>query len=321
MNLKTADAVKVFSDKYGELQKFINKTLFSAKVFTERDNIQRQISKKLLEMNSFAYRFSRRYILRAYFDAQIESEKTFKKLEIDRVKKRTDYSVKVADNFVKIVIKRNRSIEKSVKSFLKAIKKSDKKLRVELQNFTETEFRKEIDKVIKAGLTAKFRQIGRRRERVTKSRYEIQRDLMLMFKKKYGEINFIQITGKDGISRNYDIKKYSKMLARTEIIKAKTDAVLQSSKEHGSDLVIVSRHANPCPICQPYEGQVYSISGDSDKYPSYSDISVPFHPNCGHSLSPISEISIKFQKKFTKFPAQTKNKPKLDERIEELRSA
>jgi hypothetical protein len=55
-------------------------------------------------------------------------------------------------------------------------------------------------------------------------------------------------------------------------------------KELDEDLVIVSNHPDECPLCRPYEGKIYSLSGTSEKYPPLSVAKQGglFHPNCGH---------------------------------------
>jgi len=56
------------------------------------------------------------------------------------------------------------------------------------------------------------------------------------------------------------------------------------------DLVQLTSHASPCPICAPLEGRVYSLSGESDRFPSV-DRALPdrhgtIHPNCRHRFVP-----------------------------------
>lgn len=55
----------------------------------------------------------------------------------------------------------------------------------------------------------------------------------------------------------------------------------------GNDLVRVSAHADCSDICLPYQGNVFSISGDSKKYPSFQSAidGGLYHFNCRHYTS------------------------------------
>jgi hypothetical protein len=108
------------------------------------------------------------------------------------------------------------------------------------------------------------------------------RDYLL--KKLKGE-DFIVING-----RHYDVKSYAELVARTRMREAQTEATKELCKEFDNDLVQFSKHDNPCEECAKYEGEIYSISGDSDKYDQLPDeAEPPIHPNCEHNLNPTSE--------------------------------
>jgi hypothetical protein len=80
-------------------------------------------------------------------------------------------------------------------------------------------------------------------------------------------------------TKNYTAESYSQMLARTRTRDAQSSATIQLSLDYGVDLVQVSDHNTKTPICIPYEGQIYSITGKSKTYPRLEE-SAPFHPNC-----------------------------------------
>ena len=84
---------------------------------------------------------------------------------------------------------------------------------------------------------------------------------------------------------NWTIPNYSKMIARTNTMKAYTEATINRAIEYGVDLVQVSSHPHDPDICSQYDGRIYSLSGTSDKYPLLP-AKTPFHPNCKHSLTP-----------------------------------
>lgn len=96
--------------------------------------------------------------------------------------------------------------------------------------------------------------------------------------------DFIEING-----RHFSIGSYAEMVARTRLREAQSQAVIDMCVEYGADLVEVSRHFGACEICVPFEGQVYSISGNSIAYaPLTPDDTPPYHPRCGHSIGPTS---------------------------------
>ena len=67
----------------------------------------------------------------------------------------------------------------------------------------------------------------------------------------------------DRAGRTWSNQAYSEMLTRTVTQRAYRDAAHATLVAEGYDLVIVSSHRNPAPMCQPYERKVLSLSGRS----------------------------------------------------------
>lgn len=93
--------------------------------------------------------------------------------------------------------------------------------------------------------------------------------------KSLGEGNVIEING-----RKYKPDYYAELVARTRTREAQSRAAIDTIMGFGEDTVRVSSHNTGTPLCQEYEGNVYSLSGRSphpilDQYP-------PFHPNSYH---------------------------------------
>lgn len=65
----------------------------------------------------------------------------------------------------------------------------------------------------------------------------------------------------DKAGRTWSNQAYSEMLTRTVTQRAYRDAAHATLVAEGYDLVIVSSHRNPAPMCQPYERKVLSLSG------------------------------------------------------------
>lgn len=74
-------------------------------------------------------------------------------------------------------------------------------------------------------------------------------------------------------------------------------AVMDTMLANGWDLVKMSEHFGSCPICLPYQGRVFSLSGNSDEFPylydtGWSEMYQSFHPNCRHYIEPFFPQSV-----------------------------
>lgn len=97
-----------------------------------------------------------------------------------------------------------------------------------------------------------------------------------------GQQGFTTLVDRGG--RQWSLRRYSEMLARTHIIKSGNEAVVNRAGQFDVDVVQVSTHAGvQDDLCLSFEGRLFSISGTSKKYPKLERIP-PFHPNCRHSL-------------------------------------
>jgi hypothetical protein len=83
------------------------------------------------------------------------------------------------------------------------------------------------------------------------------------------------------------MRTYAEMVARTSTMEAHLQGTTNRLLEHGHDLVKVSKHANPCKKCVPWEGKVLSITGKTSGYKTLDEAreSGLFHPNCRHAYS------------------------------------
>lgn len=115
------------------------------------------------------------------------------------------------------------------------------------------------------------------REITGKSIDKVKRDIV----KLLGDQGFTAL--KDRAGKSWSLRRYSEMLARTHVIKASNESLITRAGQFGVDIVEVSRHGGACPICVPYEGKIYSLSGNSKDYPPLP-ITLPIHPNCRHVL-------------------------------------
>lgn len=181
-----------------------------------------------------------------------------------------------ADETMNDLIKANQSIKMNVGMYLYIMRKSAQGF-MQIQEF---DFRDEefiaglLDDAIRAGETRAY----------------ARKLVMDHIKSEVGEGKFIQIRG-----RNYNIRKYADLVAKTRLRTVQTEAVLNSCKEYDNDLVEVSDHGSEfVDICLEYEGNVYSLSGKHPTYP-YLPAYPPFHARCQHHIRPTSEAALEWR--------------------------
>ena len=121
---------------------------------------------------------------------------------------------------------------------------------------------------------------------------------------------FVQALRREGITafvdkagRNWSLHTYCAMVSRTTSRQAEVMAVLTADPEQ--DLYQISRHGTTCGLCAPYEGRVYSKSGNDPDFPplaaafgkqdpagpdTLANTWLNLHPNCLHAIYPYSEV-------------------------------
>lgn len=95
---------------------------------------------------------------------------------------------------------------------------------------------------------------------------------------------------KDKLGRNIPLSAYAETVARSIVAETQNTCIKNVAKENGHDLVKMTSHYGACPVCVPYEGRVYSLSGKDKRFPSIKN--VPgfrdgynnIHPRCSHRI-------------------------------------
>ncbi len=120
----------------------------------------------------------------------------------------------------------------------------------------------------------------------------------------------------DAAGRRWTASAFAEMSVRTGVTDAHTAGAIEGASRRGTDLVMVSDAPRECPLCQPFEGKLLSLSGtalgtepeDGDGAPAAvvgtldSARAAGFqHPNCRHRLYPF-------------IPGQTRLRPAEDDR-------
>lgn len=96
------------------------------------------------------------------------------------------------------------------------------------------------------------------------------------------------VTGfRDKAGRDWNMRTYSKMVARTTTMECHLEGTRNRLIEHGHDLVQVSKHYKPCELCVPWEERILSLTGRTAGYPTLEEAKEAglFHPNCRHTYS------------------------------------
>lgn len=140
---------------------------------------------------------------------------------------------------------------------------------------------KDIDSIISRGII-----LGDPRAAVA----DLRKELIAV----HGET--VPIVDKNGDTINFEAKHYAELVVRTKTRAATVIARHERLQEVGIDLVaIVGRISKN--FCTAFLGQVFSLSGKSDKYPAYASLpggGPPFHPFCSKSTRPfVAELASK----------------------------
>lgn len=169
----------------------------------------------------------------------------------------------------------NRTIERAARKYVALLTVASREVR-KIEAFTDDEDFPYIKRIVSA---AKGAGIAESQGRTT-----VSRKILEHLKRKIGGGDFIEING-----RHYNLRAYAELVARTRMREAQTEATKEMCAEFDNDLVEIPEHDNPCDECKPYQGQVYSISGNHPKYPPLPDGGPPWHPRCEDVCNPTSE--------------------------------
>ena len=94
------------------------------------------------------------------------------------------------------------------------------------------------------------------------------------------------VTGfKDRSGKMWNMRTYTEMVARTSTMEAHLQGTANRLVEQGHDLIKVSTHHGACELCQPWQGEILSITGKIKGFPTLEEAKAAglFHPNCRHA--------------------------------------
>jgi hypothetical protein len=262
---------------YGKSSDFIKQQIFSIDILNYTDilanKIRRNIQLEVQKLNLEAMRWSKVAIPESYNQSVAVNKKIFTdakmkpdpdyNTDIHQVTK--DKSISVTQ---RILLKANRSIMPQINIYLKIIKDAHKlSIRADLQEF-DIQNQVVVNEIIRAGLEE---QLNLR---------QISKNVAKYLRLQFGAGEFIRIKG-----RNYKMRAYSEMVARTQMRLTQSLATRNISRQYNNDLVTWSIHLQDHvdDLCAPYAGKTYSWSGNSKKFAKIPAIP-PTHPNCEHFL-------------------------------------
>lgn len=147
----------------------------------------------------------------------------------------------------------------------------------------------EVNNLVGRQIEDTLREIGLDKASMKFATGQTIKEMQKEVKDKLLHENILGIVDKRG--RIIPYTTYAEILCRSIVAETQNTSVLNISKEYDKDLVIMSNHKTSCPTCKPFENKVYSISGESDKYPPLK--SIPgfkngynnIHPRCRHRIS------------------------------------
>lgn len=151
------------------------------------------------------------------------------------------------------------------------------------------------DTYARAGRRATVRAVlgaeGSPRAAARQLRNELLRDRDVARMVRDGGFGFVDSAGK-----RWNLDTYSEMAVRTTTREAVVQGAIARMASHNITIARVSRHGDSCQICLPWQGRLVSLDGTTTDYQgeAISDLGAlpnggpPFHPNCRHSLQPVS---------------------------------
>lgn len=263
-----------------------------------------QVRSAVIELNATAIMWSSRSIKAAY-----EEAKTVARMRLEMIgAKKPKRSTRQPDRHTRAInkqaavmaedlLKANWKILNTAEKFIGVVAYAARQLQrysvstaLASQAFSPDEVQDMIDSTVRQALRTTSKYNAGTAHLTSKT---IARKIMSKLMGHLEGQDFIVIKGKDGKERNYNLRSYSEMVARTRMREAQSKATIEMCKDYDNDLVQWSQHSEPCPDCALLEGQIFSISGKHPEYPALTgDVEPPLHPNCEHNLNPTSDNAL-----------------------------
>ena len=174
------------------------------------------------------------------------------------------------------------NIGKATSADFDAVSILQRNLNADLTNAVGHVGRMMDDEIRKAGIKASLEKVSS-----GQTVRQMQRNLIKTLEKKgIAAIEYMR----GGTKCYMSLDAYAELVARSTVHEARNTANINLGVRIGNDLVKMSSHFGSCPICEPYQGRVFSVSGTSPNYPAlydtpWSSAYQNFHPHCRHILT------------------------------------
>ena len=118
----------------------------------------------------------------------------------------------------------------------------------------------------------------------------------------------VAIKCKDGKTRLYEPDQYAELVTRTQTINARTEGIIRTGESAGMTLFRVTAHEGACPLCQQYQGKIFSIV-EGDDFPFLTqERRPPYHPNCRHFITAVDGDVLKERGEYDNLAALSNDK-------------
>lgn len=291
--------VEEIASLYRGLEKKISEIIFSFDPLKYSEvkamQVNLKINKLIMGFNKTLVDWTTENITKAYNISRLSNIKTLEKyhFKINEQIPENEHK-KTIDKYIELTLrdflKANSSIIQNVNLYMNAMKQLSKE-RQQLQEFKDTETL--VDEIMKGKRLLGIALPGGVGKTIVaggKTRKQISDLLLKRLKKIFGENGLVIVKG-----RRFQADYYAKLVARTEMRSAQTDATINTNIQYGNDLIQISEHEmQDCDICKEYQGKIFSISGGHPLYP-VADQLPPYHPNCEHVALPYIDTGAKFR--------------------------
>jgi hypothetical protein len=145
----------------------------------------------------------------------------------------------------------------------------------------------EVDAVIGRRVDDVYRNLALEAVRGDVAGYQTWKQTAKRYREQLAEKG---ITGfKDAAGREWNMKTYTEMVARTTTREAMINGTANRLLEHGQDLAEITGGTakNTCQVCRDWVGRTVSLTGKTPGYPTLDDArgAGVFHGNCTHNIA------------------------------------
>jgi hypothetical protein len=151
-----------------------------------------------------------------------------------------------------------------------------------------------VDQVVGRNVDDIFRKVSLENVRGSVMGYETTAKAAQNIRQDLAERGITGFVDKAG--HEWDMGRYSEMLAQETTNQSFRAGSANRYQEHDHDLVQISQHEDACDLCDPFQGETFSMSGQDEEFPPIQDAIDEglFHVGCLHVLNLAPEEKERF---------------------------